>query len=96
MTSFVYMIASRKGGILYVGGTADLLHRVFEHKDKAHPKSFTARYNVNRLVWYQEFKDISDAIIHEKRLKRWRRRWKAELIQANNPEWDDLYSMLRE
>ena len=96
MTSFVYMMASRKGGTLYIGVTADLLHRVFEHKDKAHPKSFTARYNVNRLVWYQEFEDINDAITHEKRLKRWRRLWKTELIETNNPEWVDLYPLLRE
>jgi putative endonuclease len=73
-----------------------LLHRVFEHKDKAHPKSFTAQYNINQLVWYQEFYDITEAIAHEKRVKRWRRAWKIEMIERNNPEWDDLYTLLRE
>jgi putative endonuclease len=96
MSGFVYIMASRKNGTLYTGVTSDLLHRVFEHKDKAHPNSFTAKYNVNRLVWYQEFDDITDAIAHEKRVKKWRRIWKIEMIEADNPEWDDLYPLLRE
>jgi len=89
-------MASRKNGTLYVGVTADLMHRVFEHKDKAFPNSFTAKYDVNRLVWYQEFDYIKDAIAFEKRLKRWRRRWKIELIENSNLYWDDLYPRLRE
>ena len=89
-------MASRKNGTLYTGVTSDLLHRVFEHKDKAHPKSFTARYKVNRLVWFQGFDDIAEAIDQEKRVKRWRRIWKIEMIEVNNPEWNDLYPLLRE
>jgi len=89
-------MASRKNGTLYVGVTSDLLHRVFEHKDKAHPNSFTAKYNVNRLVWHQDFDDITDAIAHEKRVKKWRRIWKIEMIERDNPEWDDLYPLLQE
>ena len=96
MSGFVYIMASRKSGTLYTGVTSDLLHRVFEHKDKAHPKSFTARYNVNRLVWFKEFDNITEAITHEKRVKRWRRAWKVEMIERTNPEWSDLYPLLRE
>ena len=96
MSGFVYIMASRKNGTLYVGVTSDLLHRVFEHKDKAHPNSFTAKYNVNRLVWHQDFDDITDAIAHEKRVKKWRRIWKIEMIERDNPEWDDLYPLLQE
>ena len=91
MAGYVYMMASRKHGTLYIGVTADIVRRVWEHRDKVFPESFTARYNVNRLVWYQEFDDITDAISHEKRMKRWRREWKVQLIEESNPEWDDLY-----
>ena len=90
--NIVYIMASRKNGTLYVGVTADPVYRIWEHRDKVHPRSFTARYNVRRLVWYQEFEDISEAIAHEKRLKRWRREWKIQIIENSNPEWDDLYS----
>jgi len=96
VSGFVYIMASRKNGTLYVGVTSDLLHRVFEHRDKAHPKSFTSQYDVNHLVWYQEYDDITDAIAHEKRLKKWRRAWKIELIENSNPYWNDLYQDLRE
>ncbi len=91
--NIVYIMASRKNGTLYVGVTSDPIHRIWEHRDKIHPDSFTARYDVTRLVWYQEFDDITDAIAHEKRLKRWRRAWKIQLIENMNPEWDDLYFM---
>ena len=93
--NIVYIMASRKNGTLYVGVTADPVHRIWEHRDRVHPKSFTARYNVTRLVWYQEFDDITEAIAHEKRLKRWQRAWKIQLIEKMNPEWEDLYERLR-
>lgn len=94
MAGFVYILTSRKHGTLYVGVTADLAQRVWEHREKAYPESFTAKYNVTRLVWYEAFDDITDAIAHEKRLKRWRRAWKIQLIEKMNPEWDDLYGHL--
>ena len=94
MSGHVYIMASRKNGTLYVGVTADLVHRVWEHRDKIHPRGFTARYNCTRLVWYREYDDIADAIADEKRIKRWRRVWKIEMIQEMNPEWEDLYPLL--
>ena len=78
-------------GTLYVGVTADLARRVWEHKVKVSPRSFTARYSVTRLVWFQEFEDITEAILQEKRLKRWQRAWKVDLIETSNPGWKDLY-----
>ncbi|MEL7430221.1 MAG: GIY-YIG nuclease family protein [Pseudomonadota bacterium] len=88
---FVYIMASRKNGTLYTGVTSDLAGRVWEHREKAFPRSFTARHGVTRLVWYQEFDDIRDAIDHEKRVKRWRRSWKLKAIENMNPDWQDLY-----
>ena len=91
VSGFVYIMASRKNGTLYVGVTSDLAGRVWEHKEKIYPRSFTAMHKVERLVWFEEFDDIRDAIDHEKRMKRWRRAWKIQAIQKRNPEWDDLY-----
>ncbi|GIL00760.1 MAG: excinuclease ABC subunit C [Alphaproteobacteria bacterium] len=93
MSGYVYIMASRKGGTLYTGVTADLATRAWEHRDKVLP-GFTARYSVTRLVWYREYDDITQAIAEEKRIKRWRRRWKIELIEGMNPEWRDLYPTL--
>ena len=90
MSGFVYIMASRKGGTLYTGLTADLPRRVWEHRDEV-TGGFTAKYGVKRLVWYREYDDITDAIAEEKRIKKWRRAWKIELIEAVNPEWRDLY-----
>ena len=90
MSGFVYVMASRKGGTLYTGLTADLPRRVWEHRDEV-TGGFTAKYGVKRLVWYREYDDITDAIAEEKRIKKWRRAWKIELIEAVNPEWRDLY-----
>ncbi len=83
-------MASRKHGTLYVGATSDLAGRVWEYQNRIYPRSFTSRYNVTRLVWYQEFDDITDAIAHEKRVKRWRRTWKIRMIEESNPDWNDL------
>ena len=76
---------------MYVGVTSDPVTRIWEHKAKAFPKSFTARYDVSRLVWYREFDDITEAITFEKQLKRWQRPWKIQLIEQLNPVWADLY-----
>ena len=93
MAGFVYIMASRKGGTLYTGVTADLSRRVWEHRYKMLP-GFTSKYDVTRLVWYRGYDDITEAIAEEKRIKGWRRRWKIELIEGMNPDWKDLYLTL--
>lgn len=90
MSYSVYMLASRKHGTLYVGVTRDLVRRVHEHKTKA-VRGFTAEYGVDHLVWYESYDDPATAITREKTLKRWRRDWKINLIEAGNPGWIDLY-----
>ena len=87
-TYFVYILASRSG-VLYIGVTNDLEHRVAQHKSKLIP-GFTARYNCNRLVWYDTFTDVNDAIAAEKRIKGWRREKKVSLIAEKNPAWRDM------
>ena len=92
-TYYVYMMASRKEGTLYIGVTNDLIRRVLQHKNDVH-EGFTHRYGVHRLVWYESTTDVYAAIQREKRLKKWRREWKIELIEENNPNWEDLYETL--
>ncbi|MBO9543555.1 GIY-YIG nuclease family protein [Caulobacter sp.] len=91
--SFVYILASGRNGTLYTGVTANLSRRVWEHRE-GQRQGFTAKYDVTKLVWYQEFAEIDQAILHEKRIKRWRRAWKLELIERENPRWLDLYETL--
>ena len=86
---WVYLLASRPKGALYVGITSDLARRVSLHRSKA-LGGHTARYNIHRLVWYAGFDSPDDAITFEKRLKRWRRAWKIELVEKTNPHWIDL------
>jgi putative endonuclease len=86
----VYMLASGKRGTIYIGVTSDLLSRVIQHKDHLFPKSFTAKYEVTRLVWYEAHDSAETAIRRERQLKEWRRAWKVELIQRANPTWRDL------
>ena len=90
---FVYILASRISGTLYVGVTNDVLSRVTQHREKM-VKGFTKTYNVTRLVHYETFHDINEAIRREKQLKNWQRAWKIQLIEAGNPRWDDLYDTL--
>jgi putative endonuclease len=89
----VYMMASRRNGTLYVGVTNNLAIRVHQHMTGA-GGAFTRKYGVTRLVWYEFHADIREAIAREKRLKKWERRWKLELIEGFNPEWADLYLAL--
>ena len=89
----VYIMASQRNGTLYVGVTGDLARRAYEHREGLKP-GFTATYSVKRLVWYEHFPTADEAISSEKRIKRWRRRWKLELIERVNPSWADLYEML--
>jgi putative endonuclease len=87
---YVYILASKKNGTLYIGVTNDLIKRVYEHKNNL-LKGFTEKYSVHQLVYYEQYQNINDAILREKRLKKWNRKWKIELIEADNPDWDDLY-----
>jgi putative endonuclease len=93
MPYFVYILASQRHGTLYVGVTNNLVRRIYEHREKL-IEGFTSQYNVTRLVWFDQTESIEEAITHEKRLKRWRREWKIELIEKNNPAWDDLYERI--
>ena len=86
---YVYILASKRNGTLYIGVTNNLIRRVSEHTYGTH-EGFTKKYNVHRLVYYEEFSDIIDAIQREKRLKKWNRAWKIRLIQGVNPSWEDL------
>ncbi|HMT11816.1 MAG TPA: GIY-YIG nuclease family protein [Ignavibacteria bacterium] len=87
---FVYILASKKDGVLYTGVTNSLLRRVYEHKTELNP-GFTQMYYVKKLVYYEEYKYVDEAIAREKCIKRWKRDWKIRLIKENNPEWKDLY-----
>jgi putative endonuclease len=90
MTYFVYILASKKNGTLYIGVTNDLLRRTYEHRNGL-IEGFTKKYGVHRLVYFEDCGDISAAIVREKQLKFWKRKWKIELIESFNPEWRDLY-----
>ena len=86
----VYILASDRNGTLYVGVTSDLIKRVWEHKNDLVP-GFTKRYSVHELVWYELHDSMESAIAREKAIKEWKRQWKLELIERENPEWKDLY-----
>ena len=88
--SFIYIMASKRNGTLYIGVTSNLEKRVFEHKNKIIP-GFTEKYEVGILVYYETFSNIEIAILREKRLKEWKRKWKIELIEKSNPKWIDLF-----
>ena len=87
---YVYLMASRKDGTLYLGVTRDLVRRVYQHRNKT-LKGFTSRYAVDRLVWFETYDDPTTAIEREKVIKKWRREWKIRLINEFNPDWRDLY-----
>jgi putative endonuclease len=87
---YVYILASKIGGTLYIGVTNDIVRRVGEHKLKL-AEGFTKRYDVTRLVYFEVFDQIEPAIQREKRLKKWPRAWKISLIEKDNPDWNDLY-----
>ncbi|MBK6772221.1 MAG: GIY-YIG nuclease family protein [Ignavibacteria bacterium] len=89
-TYCVYILASDKNGTLYTGVTNNLIKRVAQHKRK-NKNGFTSKYNVNKLVWYDQTNDIRIAIEREKQIKRWNRKWKIRLIVKNNPDWKDLF-----
>jgi putative endonuclease len=90
VTFFAYLLASQPNGTLYIGSTSDLVRRVREHKVQAVP-GFTAKYGVDRLAWFERHDALEAAMQGEKRIKSWKRAWKIELIEKDNPHWIDLY-----
>ena len=90
---YVYILAGKRNGTLYIGVTNDLIRRVYEHKNDL-IDGFTKKYVVHRLVYYEQYDDVVNAIQREKRLKKWNRQWKIELIEKENLEWKDIYMQL--
>ncbi|MEK7653003.1 MAG: GIY-YIG nuclease family protein [Patescibacteria group bacterium] len=90
---YVYILASQKNGTLYIGVTNNIYWRVLQHKNKEN-EGFTNKYNVNKLVYFESFTSIGEAIVREKNLKKWERKWKIELIEKENPCWIDLFKDL--
>ena len=90
---FVYVMASRKGGALYVGVTSALVQRVYQHKQGL-VDGFTKRYGIKCLVYFEAHADAESAIMRETQIKRWKRQWKVELIETSNKEWRDLYETI--
>ena len=88
---YVYVLASRRNGTLYIGVTSDLARRVWEHKE-GFVSGFTKEHSVHTLVWYEQHDNPEVAITREKQIKKWNRAWKVQLIEASNPYWNDLYS----
>ncbi len=86
----VYILASKRNGTLYVGVTSDLIKRIFEHKNDL-ADGFAKRYRIHALVYFEIHDDIATAIAREKKIKKWNRSWKLELIEKQNPDWRDLY-----
>ena len=96
MNYYVYILANTTGTVVYIGVTKDLIRRVYEHKHKLDPNSFTAKYDVHKLVYFESTSDVRAAIEREKQIKGWNRKRKNKLVESMNPRWDDLYdSILR-
>ncbi len=92
MTCAVYILTNRSDRVLYTGVTSDLPERLWKHRTKQNPRSFPARYNLTKLVFFEVTSDIQEAIRREKQIKNWRRAWKVAIIEKSNPEWKDLSS----
>jgi putative endonuclease len=86
----VYIVTNRPRGTLYIGVTSNLVQRIAQHREKV-VEGFTAKYGLDRLVWYETHDEAESAILREKQLKNWNRLWKIELIEKMNPEWRDLF-----
>jgi putative endonuclease len=87
---WVYILASKPNGVLYIGVTSDLIKRVYQHREKS-VEGFTKEYHVSTLVYFEEYADAESAITREKRLKKWYRSMKVDLIERHNPLWEDMY-----
>ncbi len=94
MQYYVYILASVTNVTLYIGVTRDLVRRVYEHKHHLDPNSFTSKYKVHKLVYFEQTSDVNAALEREKQLKGWRRSKKNALVETMNPKWEDLYSGL--
>ena len=94
MNYYVYILSNITGTTIYIGVTRDLVRRVYEHKHKLDPSSFTARYDIHKLVYYESTSDIRAAIEREKQLKGWNRKRKNKLVEKMNPRWEDLYESI--
>ncbi len=88
---YVYILASKRNGTLYIGVTSDLVRRIYEHKNDL-ADGFTKKHAVHGLIYYEVFETIENAIIREKQLKKWKRSWKLKMIEKKNPDWKDLYA----
>jgi len=93
MKGYVYILASQRNGTLYTGVTSNLPRRLFEHQNNLTP-GFTSRYGVKMLVWFEEYDLVTDAIAREKAIKNWPRKWKLDLIETMNPDWQDIAHFL--
>jgi putative endonuclease len=87
---YIYILANKRNGTLYIGVTSNLVERVYEHKNNI-IEGFSKKYNIHKLIYYEINNDIESAIRREKQLKKWNRKWKMNLIEKSNPEWKDLY-----
>ena len=94
MNYYVYILTNQNHTVLYTGVTRDLIRRVYEHKNSADPNSFTSKYTVNKLVYFEETTDVNAAIEREKQIKSWSRNRKTALIFEKNPHWVDLYNKI--
>jgi putative endonuclease len=88
--SYVYILCNKQNGTLYIGVTSDLIKRIYEHKNNL-IDGFSKKYHVHHLVWYELHETAVGAILREKQIKKWNRQWKLNLIERDNPEWNDLY-----
>ncbi len=89
----IYILASRKDGALYIGVTSNLIKRIYEHKEGL-VDGYTKKYNIKQLVYFETHENAEAAILRESQMKAWKRQWKIELIEKNNPDWKDLYETL--
>ena len=90
---YVYILASKKNGTLYIGVTSSLVQRIWQHKNNQAP-GFTQKYNVHCLVYYEPHETMASAITREKQMKKWQREWKIQLIEKGNPNWYDLWQQI--
>ena len=93
---FIYILTNKTHTVLYVGVTSNLPQRILDHKEKKYKNSFSGKYNVNQLVYWESYQEIGDAIMREKQLKGGSRQKKLDLINLLNPEWNDLYESIKE
>ena len=94
MEYFVYILSNKLNTVVYTGITRDLVRRVYEHRNHVDTNSFTAKYDVHKLVYYESTSDVDSAIQREKQIKSWNRKRKNKLVESKNPSWEDLYNTI--